>query len=49
VRITTDPETYACLAAGRWTADHAIAEGRVTFTGDEALGRRVVDNLSIIP
>jgi uncharacterized protein (TIGR03083 family) len=49
VRITTDPETYACLAAGRWTADHAVAAGRVTFTGDEALGRRVVDNLSIVP
>jgi uncharacterized protein (TIGR03083 family) len=49
VRITTDPETYARLAAGRWTADHAVASGRVAFKGDETLGRRVVDNLSITP
>ncbi|HWC39195.1 MAG TPA: maleylpyruvate isomerase family mycothiol-dependent enzyme [Acidimicrobiales bacterium] len=49
VRITTDAETYARLAAGRWTGDHAIAEGRVTFKGDDALGRRVVDNMSITP
>jgi len=49
VRITTDVQTYSCLATGRWTADHAIAAGRVTFTGDEALGRRVVDSLSITP
>ncbi len=49
VRIRTDPEAYACLATGRWTADHAIAAGRVTFAGDEALGRRVAGNLSITP
>jgi uncharacterized protein (TIGR03083 family) len=49
VRISTDAQTYACLATGRWTADHAVASGRVTFAGDEALGRRVVDNLSITP
>jgi uncharacterized protein (TIGR03083 family) len=49
VRIKTDAETYACLAAGRWTADHAIASGRVAFTGDEALGRDVVGSLAITP
>jgi uncharacterized protein (TIGR03083 family) len=49
VRITTDAETYARLAAGRWIGDHAIAEGRVTCKGDEALGRRVVDSLAITP
>jgi uncharacterized protein (TIGR03083 family) len=49
VRITIDPETYGCLATGRWTADRAVASGRVTFSGDEALGRRVVGNLSITP
>ncbi len=49
VRITIDPEAYACLATGRWTADHAVASGRVTFTGDGSLGRAVVDNLSITP
>jgi uncharacterized protein (TIGR03083 family) len=49
VRITTDAETYARLAAGRWTGDHAVAEGRVAFKGDEALGRRVVDSLAITP
>jgi uncharacterized protein (TIGR03083 family) len=49
VRITIDPEAYACLAAGRWTADRAVASGRVAFVGDEALGRRVVGSLSITP
>jgi hypothetical protein len=49
VRITIDPEAYACLTTGRWTADHAVATGRVTFAGDDALGRRVVGNLSITP
>jgi uncharacterized protein (TIGR03083 family) len=49
VRITIDPEAYACLATGRWTADHAVASGRVAFSGDEALGRRVVGSLSITP
>lgn len=49
VRITTDAETYACLATGRWTADHAIDSGRVAFVGDAALGRSVVGSLSITP
>jgi uncharacterized protein (TIGR03083 family) len=49
VRITMEPEAYACLATGRWTADHAVASGRVAFVGDEALGRRVVGNMSITP
>ena len=49
VRISTDVETYSCLATGRWTGDHAVASGRITFAGDEALGRRVVENLSITP
>lgn len=49
VRIAIDPEAYACLTTGRWTADHALASRRVTFAGDEALGRRVVGNLSITP
>ncbi|HEX6476995.1 MAG TPA: maleylpyruvate isomerase family mycothiol-dependent enzyme [Acidimicrobiales bacterium] len=49
VRITIDPEAYACLAAGRWTADRAVASDRVAFVGDEALGRRVVGNMSITP
>ena len=49
VRIDTDAETYARMAAGRWTGDHAVAEGRVAFKGDEALGRQVVDSLAITP
>jgi uncharacterized protein (TIGR03083 family) len=49
VRISTDSEAFACLATGRWSADQAVASGRVAFAGDEALGRRVVGNMSITP
>jgi len=46
VTITTDGETYACLANGRWTGVDAVERGRVSFAGDAALGRAVVDNLA---
>jgi uncharacterized protein (TIGR03083 family) len=46
VTIRTDTETYACLANGRWTAAEAVERGRVSFAGDTALGRLVVDNLA---
>ena len=49
VRIVTDSETFACLAAGRWTGDVAIEEGRVAFNGDADLGRRIVTSLATIP
>ena len=46
VTITTDVETYVCLANGRWTAAEALERGRVSFAGDATLGRLVIDNLA---
>jgi uncharacterized protein (TIGR03083 family) len=45
-RITTDRRTFARLAGGRWTGDHARAYGAVRVDGDQSLGDRVVDNMS---
>lgn len=44
--VRTDLDTLVALACGRWNPDSALAEGRVTVTGDEALARRVVANLA---
>jgi uncharacterized protein (TIGR03083 family) len=49
VRIRSDGETWACLCAGRWDAADVVAAGRVEFDGDAALGRRVVEQLTITP
>lgn len=46
VRITTDRRTFARLAGGRWTGDLARAHGTVMVSGDEPLGRRIVDNMA---
>jgi len=45
-RITTDRRTFARLAGGRWTGDHARANGVVRVEGDAELGNRVVDNMA---
>ncbi len=45
VRITMDRRTFARLAGGRWTGDHARAHGVVEVQGDTDLGQRIVDNL----
>ena len=45
-RITTDRRTFARLAGGRWTGEHARAHGVVRVEGDAELGNRVVDNLA---
>ncbi len=44
--LTFDRRTYARLAGGRWTGDHARAAGVVRVDGDVDLGRRVVDNMA---
>lgn len=44
--ITLDTETFAVLALGR--RDAASMSQRITVTGDAALGRRVVDQLSMM-
>jgi len=49
VRVVTDVETYACLVSGRWTAERALGEGRVSLEGDTSLGRAVIDALNILP
>ncbi len=44
--IRLDPETFIVLATGRRAAE-SMAE-RIALTGDESLGRRVVDNLNMM-
>ncbi len=48
VRITMDQETYWCLGAGRWDPGEALSSGRVTITGDEELGERVVRSMNFM-
>jgi uncharacterized protein (TIGR03083 family) len=48
VRITMDGETYARLACGRTEPAAALAAGSVRLTGDEALGRRIVEELNFL-
>ncbi len=47
VTIHADGETFARLASGRLDPSTALA-GRVTIDGDEALGRRIVEELNIL-
>ncbi|GIU87001.1 MAG: hypothetical protein KatS3mg009_1516 [Acidimicrobiia bacterium] len=46
VRATMDRRTFTRLAGGRWAGARALAEGRVRIEGDEALGRRVVEQMA---
>jgi uncharacterized protein (TIGR03083 family) len=46
VRLTFDRRTFTRLAGGRWTGEDARAAGQVHVEGDDALARRVVDNLA---
>ena len=48
IRITTDVETFACLGCGRWDPSEALRSGRVTVTGDTALGETIVTNMNIM-
>lgn len=45
-RITLDRRTFARLAGGRWTGDHARAHGSVRVEGDVDLANRIVDNFA---
>lgn len=49
VRLTTDPETFLCLFAGRWSAARAVAEGRLKVEGDPDLAKRVLDSVAVVP
>lgn len=46
VTIHLDTETYNALGCGRWSAQYALDHGRVRISGDEDLGRRVIDNMA---
>jgi uncharacterized protein (TIGR03083 family) len=46
VRVTTDRRTFARLAGGRWSGDHARRHGVVAVDGDRALGTRIVDDMA---
>ena len=48
VRITCDVETFACLGCGRWDPPEALRSGKITVTGDTALGEAIVTNMNIM-
>jgi hypothetical protein len=48
VTLTLDAEAVACLGMGRWHPADALADGVVGITGDDALGRRVVENMNFM-
>ncbi len=41
-----DRRTFARLAGGRWSGDHARTHGTVRIEGDQDLGNRIVDNMA---
>ena len=45
-RLAMDRRTFTRLAGGRWTGEHARANGTVRVEGDIDLGNRVVDNFA---
>lgn len=46
VTIHLDTESFNALGCGRWSAQHAIDQGRARVDGDVDLGRRVLDNMA---
>lgn len=48
VSITSDSETFVCLLCGRWTAEKALSEGRVTVAGDTTTARSVLDHAGVM-
>lgn len=46
--ITSDTETFVCLVCGRWAAQRAHHEGRLTVAGDEALANRVLASAGVM-
>jgi uncharacterized protein (TIGR03083 family) len=48
VRITADVETFACLGCGRWDPAEALSSGKITVTGDTALGETIVKQMNIM-
>lgn len=48
VRITMSLEPFNALGTGRWTAEHALANGSVSIDGDRALGERIVGEMNFM-
>ena len=48
VRLSMAFETFVCLGLGRWAPATVLSDALVVFDGDEALGRRVVDNMAFM-
>jgi uncharacterized protein (TIGR03083 family) len=48
VTLKMDAQTLACLGLGRWDPAAALDEGHVTITGDEKLGRAVVEQMNFM-
>jgi uncharacterized protein (TIGR03083 family) len=46
--LELDAQTLACLGLGRWDPATALDEGRVTITGDDKLGRSVVEQMNFM-
>lgn len=47
--VSTDTTAFARLAAGRWSAEHALAAGRAEYRGDPEHGRALLENLATTP
>ena len=46
--LTCDTETYNALLCGRWTADDALAQGRLQLDGDLALATAVAGSMGYV-
>ena len=49
VSISLDAETFGRLGCGRWDPEEALQSGRVSITGDTALGESIVRQMNIMP
>ena len=48
VKLTMGLEPFNALGTGRWTAEHALANGSVAIDGDRALGERIVGEMNFM-
>jgi hypothetical protein len=48
VTLAMDAQTLACLGLGRWDPAAALDEGQVAITGDEKLGRSIVEQMNFM-
>jgi uncharacterized protein (TIGR03083 family) len=48
VTLAMDAQTLACLGLGRWDPAAALDDGEVTISGDEKLGRSVVEQMNFM-